>query len=99
MHQQERLDADEEDQHRGDHRDPEIGQHGREPRPPAVAHQADRQPVLQHEHVDRAEPEHHQRMAVEAIAQPPDHGSARYSPTVSVSMSPMPRRPRLPDDA
>ena len=51
-------------------RDREIGRHGAEPGPPAAAHQADRQPVLEQEQIGRAEAEHHQRMAVEAIAQP-----------------------------
>ena len=55
---------------RDDERDRGIGPHGAEPRPPAGAHQADRQPVLHEEQIGRADAEHHRRMAIEPVAQP-----------------------------
>ena len=70
MDQQKRLDADEPHQRHGDGRDRGVGRHRAEPRPPAVAHQSDRQAVLQNEHVGRAHAEHHHRMAVKPIDQP-----------------------------
>ena len=56
--------------HGGGEADRQVGRHGAEPRPPARAHQPDRQAMLQEEQVGRAEAEHDQRMAIEAIAQP-----------------------------
>ena len=78
-------------------RDREIGRHGAEPRPPAVAHHADGQ-AMQHEELDRpgrcrTAPADGDRGG---SAAGPSSDSARYSATVSVSMSPMPRRSRLP---
>ena len=50
------------------------------PRLPAAAHQSDRQSVLQDEQIGRADAEHHQRVPVQAIAQPaPDRAARRYS--------------------
>ena len=80
--------------------DREIGRHGADPGLPAAAHQADRQALLQQEQIGRAEAEHDQRVAVKPVfADRPQRERARYSRTVSVSMSPMPRRSRLPEVA
>ena len=100
MHEQERTDADQ-PHHRGDEsRDGDIGRHGAEPGLPAAAHDADRQPVLHNEQIGRTDAEHDDRMAIEAIAQADPIGDrARYSRTVSVSISPIPRRSRLPEVA
>ena len=70
MHQQERPDADQPDQDGDDCRDGGVGAHGAEPRPPAVTHQAERQPVPQNEKIGRADAEHHRRMPVEPVLQP-----------------------------
>ena len=87
------LDADEPDQHRDDQRDRGVGRHGAEPWLPAGAHQPDRQPLLQDEQIGRPDAEHHDRMPVDADScSRPHRERARYSRTVSVSMSPMPRR-------
>ena len=50
--------------------DRQVGRHGAGPRPPARAHRPDRQAILQKEDIGGTEAEHHQRMAVQAIAQP-----------------------------
>ena len=70
MHQQERADPDQPHQQRHDRRNGEVGRHDADPRPPAGAHQPDRQPVPQHEQIGRTDPEHHDRMPVQPIGQP-----------------------------
>ena len=55
------TDTDQPHQRGDDHRDRSIGHHGAEPRLPALAHQADRQPVLHQEQIGRADPEHDAR--------------------------------------
>ncbi len=83
-----------------DDRDGEIGAHGAQPRHPAGAHQADRQPMLHDEQIGRARRRTSPPDGGRAdSAAGPRHDSARYSLTVSVSMSPMPRRSRLPEVA
>ena len=69
MHQQERPDADQPYQRGGDDRDGEVGAHRADPRPPAAAHQAERQPLPQDEKIGRPDAEHHRRMAVEPVHQ------------------------------
>jgi len=71
--QQEGFQADQPDQQTGHQRDRQVVGHRAEPRQPAVAHQADRQPMLQEEQVGWSEAEHDQWMAVETVAQPAPH--------------------------
>ena len=53
-----------------DARDSGVGGHGAEPRLPAAAHQAHRQPMLQKEQVGGADAEHDDRVPVQAIPEP-----------------------------
>ena len=76
--------------------DREIGCHRAGPGLPAVAHQADREPVLQEKQIGRPDPEHDQRVAVKPVFQTAPPRKRLYSRTVSVSTSPIPRRSRLP---
>src|SRR4029077_14359579 len=48
----------------------EVGEHGAGPRLPAIAHEANRQAVLQDKKVGRSNSEHDQRGGVEAIHTP-----------------------------
>jgi len=48
-----------------------IGRHRRIPRRPARAHQAQWRAMLHQEQVGRPDAEHHDRMAIEAVAEPP----------------------------
>ena len=75
MDQQECLDADQPDQHRGGEADRDIGRHGAEPRAPARAHEADGQPMLQEKQIGGTDAEHDQRMPVQPIAQPGPQGT------------------------
>ena len=52
-------------------RGPCVGAHGADPVSPALFHQANRQAVAQKEQIARTQPQHHERMAVKAIAKPP----------------------------
>ena len=76
VHEQDRLDADEPGEHSDDDGNPEIGCHGAGPGLPAIAHQADREPLLQQKQIGRSDPEHDQRVAVKAVFQttPPGKG-------------------------
>ena len=56
-----------------------------------------RNAVAKHEQVSRTDPEHHHRMSIKAVFQAPHRSRAKYSLTVRVVMSPMPRRSRLPE--
>ena len=76
----ERDDRQVDDQERRQTRDPDeeasgdedagVGRHRAEPGHGALAHESERQAVLDQEHIERADPEHHQRMAIEPIAEP-----------------------------
>src|ERR1700731_257394 len=69
MHEQERLYADEPRERGDDQGSREIGCHCARPRLPTVAHEADRETVLQEKQVGRSEPEHDQRVAVKSVFQ------------------------------
>ena len=75
MHQQERLDADQPDQQGDDRARSPDWSPWCWPTAASRAHQADRQAMLQDEEIGRADAEHHQRMAVQAIAQPAPEGA------------------------
>ena len=77
--------------------DREIGRHGAEPGLPAAAEQPDRQPVPQDKQIGGTDAEHDERVPVRAIAKRPQKESDRYSCTVRVSTSPIPRRSRWPE--
>src|SRR5215467_15131441 len=64
MHEQERLNADEPRECSDDQDNREIGRHCASPRPPPVAHEADRETVLQEKQIGWSDPEHDERMAV-----------------------------------
>ena len=70
LDEEERYPADEPDEAHDEGRDGEVGDHRRCPRHAPAAHQADRQPVLDDEEPERPEPEHHQRVAIEPVADP-----------------------------
>jgi hypothetical protein len=70
MHQQKGAETDQPDQQRRDHRNREVCRHDADPRPPAGAHEPDRQTMLQQEQIGRADAEHHDRMPVQTIGQP-----------------------------
>src|SRR2546430_294294 len=76
MHEQERLDADDPCECSDDEGNREIGRHCTGPRQPAIAHEADRDPVLQEKQVGRSNTEHDQRVAVKTVFQttPPRKG-------------------------
>ena len=67
VHQHEGDGADQPDQQADDDRHRRVGRLRADPRCPAGAHEADRQPVLQDEHIGRSDAEHHRRMAVKTI--------------------------------
>src|SRR5207237_228497 len=69
MHEQERLDADEPCERSDDEGNREIGRHCTGPRQPTIAHEADRDPVLQEKQVGRSDTEHDQWMAVKTVFQ------------------------------
>ena len=68
-HEQDRLDADEPGERSDDDGNREIGCHCTGPGPPAIAHEADREPLLQQKQIGRSDPEHDQRVAVETVFQ------------------------------
>src|ERR1700752_4904491 len=76
MHEQERLDADEQCQRSDNEGNREIGCHRTGPRLPTLAHEADRYPVLQEKLIGRSDTEHDQRVTVETVFQtaPPRKG-------------------------
>src|SRR6266511_6388173 len=97
VHQQEWPNADE-PYHDGDQsRDRSVRRHGAEPGLAAPAHHADRQPVPQDEQISGTKAEHDNGVPIQAISKPTHRECARYSCTVSVRMSPIPRRSRLPE--
>src|SRR6516162_4860112 len=67
MHEQERLNTDEPREHSDDQGNREIGRHCASPRLPPVAHETDRETVLQEEQIGWSDPEHDQWVAVKAI--------------------------------
>ena len=70
MDDEERHEAHAPDEQAGRNQDARVGAHRAEPRHGALAHEAERQPALDQEHVGRADPEHHQGMAIEPIKEP-----------------------------
>src|SRR6516162_5452831 len=69
MHKQERLYADEPHERRDDQGNREVGCHCAGPRLPTVAHEADRETVLQQKQIGWSDPEHDERMAVKSVFQ------------------------------
>src|SRR6476646_6302608 len=76
MHEQERLDADKPREHSDDDGDREIGCHCADARLPTIAHEADREPLLQKKKVCWSVPEHDQRVPVKTVfhTTPPGKG-------------------------
>ena len=76
MHEQERLYADEPRERSDDQGNGEVGCHCAGPRLPTVAHEADREAVLQEKQIGWSDPEHDQRVAVKSVfhAAPPRTG-------------------------
>src|SRR5215467_5043066 len=76
MREQERLNADEPRESSDDQDNREIGRHCAGPRLPPVAHEADRETVLQEKRIGWSAPEHDQPMAVKSVfhAAPPRTG-------------------------
>ena len=68
MHEQERSDPDEPDEHGSNKRNRAIGRHGADPGSPAVAQHANRQALAQNEQINRADDKHHYWMPVKAVA-------------------------------
>jgi hypothetical protein len=69
MHEQERLNTDKPRERCDDQGNREIGRHCASPRLPPVAHEADRETVLQEEQIGWSDPEHDQWVAVKTIFQ------------------------------
>ena len=76
VHEQERLDADKPCERSDDDGNREIGCHRTGPGLPTIAHEADREPLLQKKQIGRSDPEHDQRVAVKTVFQttPPGKG-------------------------
>jgi hypothetical protein len=74
VHHQEWLDADQPHRPNDQEGNRCIGRHRADPRAPAPAHGADRQPVLQQEKIGGTDAEHYRRMTVEPIVQPSPSG-------------------------
>src|SRR5689334_24927872 len=71
MHYQECLEANEPHKRSDDQRDRHIGEHRTRPRLPAMAHESDRQAVLQQKKIGRPNSEHDQWVPIKPIFQPP----------------------------
>src|SRR6267142_2648284 len=76
MHEKERLDADKPCERSDDDGNREIGCHCAGPGLPTIAHEADREPLLQKKQIGWPDPEHDQRVAVKTVFQttPPGKG-------------------------
>src|SRR6476646_1480267 len=76
VHEQERLNSDEPRERGDDQANGEIGYHCAGPRLPTVAHEADRETVLQEKQIGWSQHEHDQRVAVKSVFQtaPPRTG-------------------------
>src|SRR5436190_8031973 len=77
VHEQDRLDTDKPGERSDDDGNREIGRHRTGPGLPAIAHEADREPLLQQKQIGRSDPEHDQRVAVKTVFQttPPGKGA------------------------
>src|SRR5215468_8420418 len=76
MHEQERPYSDEPREPSDNQGNGAVGSHCAGPRPPTVAHEADREAVLQEKQIGWSAPEHDQRVAVKSVfhAAPPRTG-------------------------
>src|SRR5256886_5325496 len=69
VHEQDRLDADKPGERSDDDGNREIGCHRTGPGLPAIAHEADRKPLLQKKQIGWSDPEHDQRVPVKPVFQ------------------------------
>src|ERR1700753_325752 len=70
MHKQEWSNTDPPRQPSDDERNYTIGSHSADPRHPAITHQAEWKPVSQQKKITRTNPEHNNRMTVQAVTEP-----------------------------